>query len=119
MRDIKGNSLADRQKNANKAKQALLEKMRAAPKPDDPDVVAKRAARSALLAANKAERERRRAEKEAAERAEAERVAAAEAAAREEAERKQREEADKIVALLAEQKAARDARYAARKKRKA
>jgi hypothetical protein len=119
MRDIKGNSLADRQQNANKAKQALLEKMRAAPRPDDPEVVAQRAAKSALLAANKAERERRRAEKAAAIQAEAERAAAAEAAEREAAERKKREEADKIVTLLAEQKAARDARYAARKTRKA
>jgi hypothetical protein len=59
MRDFKGTSLNDRLQNANKAKQALIEKMRQAPKPDDPEVVAKRTARSAQLAANQAERERR------------------------------------------------------------
>ena len=116
MRDIKGMSLTDRLRNANAAKQALIQKMREAPKPDDPEVVAKRAARSAQLAANKIERERRQAEKAAAARAEAERVAAENAAKLAEAERKKREEADKIIALLADQKAARDARYAARKK---
>jgi len=119
MRDFKGKSLSDRQQNSNKAKQALIQKMREAPKPDDPDVVAQRAAKSALLAANKLERERRRAEKEAAIRAEAERKAAEEAEALAAAERKKREEADAIATLLADQKALRDARYAARKKRKA
>ena len=119
MREFKGKGLSDRQKNANEAKQALLRKMREAPRPDDPEVVAQRAAKSALLAANRAERERRKAEKLAAAKAEAERLAAEKAAALEEAERKKREEADKIVQLLADQKAARDARYAARKKKKA
>ena len=116
MRDFKDKNLTDRLQNSNKAKQALLQKMREAPKPDDPEVVAQRAAKSALLAANKAERERRQAEKAAAARAEAEREAAAEAAKIAETERKKREETDKIIALLADQKAARDARYAARKK---
>ena len=87
MRDFKGTSLNDRLQNANKAKQALLEKMRAAPKFDDPDVVARREAKAAQKAANQAERERRRGEKEAAARAEAEAKAAAEAAAKAEAER--------------------------------
>lgn len=119
MRDFKGKSLTDRQQNSNKAKQALIQKMREAPKPDDPEVRAKRAARSAILAANKAERERRRAEMIAEARAEAEREAAEQAAALAETERMKREEIDKISALLADQKAARDERYAARKKRKA
>ena len=116
MRDFKGKSLTDRLQNSNKAKQALIQKMREAPKPDDPEVMAQRAAKSALLAANRAARERRHAEKGAAVRAEAEREAAAQAAKLAETERKKREETDKIVALLADQKAARDARYAARKK---
>lgn len=119
MRDFKGKSLTDRLQSSKMAKQALIQKMREAPKPDDPEVMAQRAAKSALLAANRAERERRRAEKDAQERIEAEREAAAQAAKLAEAERKKREEAEKIVALLAEQKAARDARYAARKKGKA
>lgn len=118
MRDFKDKNLTGRLQNSRQAKQALIEKMRAAPKPDDAEVIARRAAKSALVAANKAERERRRAEKDAADRHEAERKAAAEAAALAEAERKKREEAEKIVALLAEQKAARDASYAARKARK-
>ena len=119
MRDFKGKSLTDRQRDSNKAKQALIQKMREAPKPDDPEVQAKREARSALLAANKVERERRRAEAIAAAQAEAESKAAAQAAALAEAERKKREEVEKISALLADQKAARDERYAARKRRKA
>lgn len=118
MRDLKGTSLTDRLQRSKSAKQALIRKMQEAPKPDDPDVVARRAARSALLAANQTERERRRAEKEAKDRMEAERLAAEQAAKLAEAERKKREEAEKIVALLAQQKAARDARYAARKKAK-
>jgi hypothetical protein len=118
MRDFKDKNLADRLQNSRSAKQGLIQKMREAPKPDDPEVMARRAAKSALVAANRAERERRRAEKEAAERLDAEQKAAAEAAKLADIERKKREEAEKIVALLAEQKAARDARYAARKTRK-
>lgn len=118
MREFKGNSLTDRQKNSKTAKQTLIQKMREAPKPSDPEVAARRAAKSALLAANRAKRERHRAEKAAAARAEAERQSAAQAAELAETARKKREEADKIVALLADQKAARDARYAARKKGK-
>ena len=117
MRDIKGKTLTDRLRNANEAKQALIKKLQQAPKPDDPEVVARRAAKSSILATNRAERERRRADKAAAARAEAERETAAQAAKLAEAERKQREESEKIAVLLAEQKAARDARYAARKKR--
>lgn len=118
MRDFyKGTSLTDRLQNSNKAKQELIKKLQAAPKHDDPEVVAKREARSAQLAANKAERERRLAEKAAAIKAEAERVAAEAAASKAEAERKKREETDKLADLLNSQKAARDARYAARKKR--
>ena len=119
MRDFKCNSLTDRLQNSRLAKQALIQKMRLAPKPDDPEVMARRAAKSALMAANSAERERRRAERDAAERLEAEREAAAEASALAVVERKKREEAEMIVRLLADQKAARDARYAARKKGKA
>ena len=119
MRDFKGQSLTDRLKNSNTAKQALIQKMREAPKPDDPEVMAQRAAKAAQVAANKVERGRRQAETAAAAGAEAVAEAAAQAAKLAESERKKREETDKIVALLADQKAARDARYAARKKGKA
>jgi hypothetical protein len=118
MRNLKGTSLTDRLERSKLAKQALIRKMQEAPKPDDPEVIAQRAAKAAQMAANRAERERRRAEKEAKQRMEAERVAAEEAAKLAEAERKKREEVEKIAALLAQQKAARDARYAARKKGK-
>ena len=119
MRDFKDKNLTDRLQNSRLARQALIQKMREAPKPDDPEVMARRAAKSALVAANRAERERLRAEKDAAARLEIERKAEAEAAKLAESQRKTREEAEKIVVLLAEQKAARDARYAARKKGKA
>lgn len=119
MRDFKDKSLTDRLQNSRLARQALIQKMREAPKPDDPEVMTRRAAKSALVAANRAERERRRAEKDAAARLETELEAAAEAATSAEVERKKREEAETIVLLLAEQKAVRDARYAARKKGKA
>lgn len=118
MRNVKGQSFSDRIENQNKAKQALIKKMQSAPKPDDPEVIARREAKAAQMAANQAAREKRRAEKEAAEKAEAERIAAEEAAKKYEEERAKREEAEKLVALLDAQKAARDARYAARKARR-
>ncbi len=106
---------------AAEAKRKLMERFRAQPGPDDPAVIAR-------LAEQKAAGEAR-AEREAAARARAEAKAAAIAAAKAEAEAaKQREieeaaraalEAKKRAAqLLIEQKAARDARYAARKKKK-
>jgi hypothetical protein len=82
-------------------------------------------AERAKIAKERAEREeQRKREKEArakkeAEAREAARLAA-EAAAREEAEAKEREKVERLKAhaqLLADQKAARDARYAARKAR--
>ena len=77
------------------------------------------------LAAAREERASKRAEEKikAAEAAERARIEAEERAKREaeeaklEAERAKREEADKLVQLLADQKAARDAKYAARKDR--
>jgi hypothetical protein len=103
MSGFKEPSFADRQKAALEAKKNILNKFRAQPGPDDPAVIkrqAEREAQAALRAKNKLLRDAEKAEKE---RREAER--AAEAAARE-------------LALEAERKAARDARYAARKKRR-
>ena len=118
MRDVRGNSLNDRLQNKMQAKQALLDRLSKMPKPDDPEVVARKAERAAAAERRriaKAEREaaRAQAERERLEREAAEKIAQAELAAK-----LAREEADRQVALLAEQKAARDARYAARKKRK-
>ena len=111
----------DRATAAAKAKQALIEKFRARPGPDDPAVQAKIAERLAVAAA----RDKREQERKIAREAEAVRLAAEEAArqvelARKAAEKTQ-EELDRKAALLAleaERKAARDARYAARKARK-
>jgi hypothetical protein len=125
-------SFADRRNAASEAKKALLEKFKAKPAPDDPEVLAKQAERKAILDA----RERRDAEKarlkqeklvrEAEERAAREAAAeaarlAAEEAAQAEAKAREAAESERIARLLADEatlKAKRDARYAARKARK-
>lgn len=85
------------------------------PAPDDPTVLQRKAERQAIAVA-------REARIEAKARAAIE-LTASQAAERAEQtailERKAREEADLAVTSQAEQKALRDARYAARKKRKA
>jgi len=89
-------NLQDRQNASADAKKAMLEKFRASPGPDDPAVVERRAAREAMLA----ERAARAAQREAAKRAHEAELA---------------EQAEREAAALAEQKAARDERYKARK----
>ena len=110
--------LSERLSAAAKAKQALLEKFRARPKPGDPAVMEREAARLATSQA----RDQRAAERKAVREAEGRRLAEEEARkAAEEAARKAVEEAERAAqerALEAERKAARDARYAARKARK-
>ena len=106
-------TFADRQGAAQNAKKALLERFKAKPGPDDPETLKRQAERQAIAEqralAQKA-REQEKAEKKARE---AEK--AAELAAQAERERAEKEAAD--IALKAEQKAARDARYAARKEK--
>ena len=136
MQSLKHNNFNDRRSNAATARQAMFDKFRTQPKPDDPAVQERLAAQKALADA----RDARRAERKAALAAEAERVAreiarvlaettalkakeAADAAAlaQEQAERFVHLEADKqarALATAAEQQAIRDARYAARKARK-
>jgi hypothetical protein len=118
MAGFKNPEFSDRISAAANAKKSLLEKFQARPKADDPEVAAKlaarqasRAARDQRLAARKAEREAAEAARRAAEQAaaEAERI-------RLEAEAKAEAERERL--MLAEQKSARDARYAARKARK-
>src|SRR3954454_10637184 len=104
---------ADRQKAAQQAKREILEKFRAQPGPDDPAVQQRQAEREAQAAARAKAREAREAEK-AAKKAGEERLAA-EAATQ--LAREQEEAAAREVALEVERKAARDARYAARKKK--
>ena len=121
----KNKSFGDRLKTAGEAKQALLDKFRARPAADDPAVVEKQAARQAVSEARdarQAERESRAAEEQAARQAKAE-ADAAEQSLYKAAEQEQRlrdttEAAEREKALEAERKVARDARYAARKKRK-
>ncbi len=122
----------DRKVAAAAAKAAMLAKLRERPSSDDPAVQAKLAERRAIVEARqKRESEREAARKEQEER-EAEgraRQAAAEAEVEVErlrhleAEQRASEEARlqraaKIIADEAERKAARDARYAARKARR-
>lgn len=124
MSAFKEAKFTDRLDTAAKARAAQLERMRAkmaelaATKPE-------RDAERARIAAERAKREeQRRLEKEARMKRAAEERAAAEAArleaerlAAEERDRAANEEKNKLAKLLADQKAARDARYAARKAR--
>lgn len=116
---------------SNEAKRALLEKFKTRPAADDPAILAKQAERKTILEA----REKREAEKarlkqerlarEAVEREERHKLdeearLKAEAEAAELARARDAEEAERVAGLLAleaEQKAKRDARYAARKAR--
>jgi hypothetical protein len=111
MSGFKEPSFADRQKAALKAKQDILNKFRAQPGPDDPEVKRRQAEREAQAAARAKAREAKEAERAEQRRLEAE-AAAAEAAR---IAREKEEEAERLAALEAEQKAKRDARYAARK----
>jgi hypothetical protein len=114
MSGFKEPSFADRQKAALEAKQNILNKFRAKPGPDDPAVMQRQAEREAQAALRAKAKQLRDAEKAEKQIREAE--LAAQAAAQ--LVREKEEAAAREVALEAERKAARDARYAARKKRK-
>lgn len=120
MSSYKDPDLKERQGAAAAAKKAILEKFRAAS--DDPAIAARDAARAAVSEARRVRAAEREAAKEklAAERAEqAARTAELAAQAQREAEATEARtaaEKEELGALLkAEQKEARDARYAARK----
>jgi hypothetical protein len=122
MKDYLRSNFDERRQASASAKKEQLEKLKAKLNAVDPDKVA---ARMAAEAARSERDAKRRAEREAVIAAEKAAQAAREAeeAARREAERAAaeaaaREEAGKLDELRAAQKAARDARYAARKKRK-
>jgi hypothetical protein len=113
MSGFKEPGFTDRQKAALEARQNLLKKFRGQPGPDDPEVARRRAEREAIVA----NRERVKQERETAK---AEQKRLEEEAATAEAVRIAREKEEEEVreaALLVEQKAKRDARYAARKAR--
>lgn len=125
---MKSKDFGERLSAAKDAKQAMAAKFLKRPSLDDPAVVERREARAAISAARdvrQAEREVKRLEDEARLAAEAA-VAAEQKAAHdrraavERRESEQRAAADKIendAKLEVERKAARDARYAARKAR--
>ena len=121
----------ERRAAANEAKKALLDRFKARPAADDPEVLARQAERKTILEAREQrnkEKEQLRQEKlkrDAEERARLEAIAeaerkAAEELAREAARLREIEENERAATMLAEEaakKAKRDARYAARKSR--
>jgi hypothetical protein len=119
------NNFSERRKAAAGAKKAMVERFRTQPATSDPTVMERKAAR---VAASR-ERTARIASREVARRAETERQtselkAREDAAARlalnqaESLAAERRADAERAVDHLAEQKAARDLRYAARKARR-
>ncbi|HEY4043078.1 MAG TPA: DUF6481 family protein [Rhodopila sp.] len=104
----------DRLSAAAAARQALLERFRARPSPDDPAEIERQAALKAIADA----RDARAAERKAAKQAEAARIAEAEAARKAQQEAAAKEARARAADQEAVRKAARDAKYAARKARK-
>ena len=124
MRGSDPNKFGDRLGDAQKARAAMLEKARAKLAALNETKPERDAERAKIAAEREKREEQRRIEKEARQKREAEERAAAEAArveaerlAEEERNRAANEEKAKLAQLLADQKAARDARYAARKAR--
>jgi hypothetical protein len=110
-------NFTDRMQNAAAARRAMLEKFKSQPKLDDPAIKERLAAQVATAQAREARIADRKAQKEAerfAREAEVKRLEEERVAAEKEARRIEGEQA---LAMLAEQKSARDARYAARKAR--
>lgn len=117
MKGFKEKTVADRLSDAAAARQAMLAKFKAKVNLEDPELKAKLAERAAIAKARDeriAEREAKKETERLAAEAEAKRLEEERLAAEKEA---RRIEGEKALALLAEQKAARDARYAARKER--
>jgi hypothetical protein len=118
---FKGDNFKDRATTAAEARKKLAERFKLQPKPDDPRVLQLAAERKAIAEARElrmAERARQKAEEEALKAEEARLRAIEEARAAEEARKQAIEDRAKQLQEAAEQKAARDARYAARKARK-
>jgi hypothetical protein len=111
MNGFKEPGFTDRQKAAQQAKQNLLNKFRAQPGPDDPEVAKRRAEREAVAA----KREQMKLEREAAKAEQARLKAEAATAEAARVAREKEEESERQAAMEADQKAKRDARYAARK----
>ena len=114
MSGFKEPNFVDRQKAAQEARKNILNKFRTRPGPDDPAVKARQAAREAMAA----ERAKATLAREAAKAEQKQREEEAAAAAAAQLAREKEDAAAQEAALEAERKAARDARYAARKKRR-
>ena len=120
---MKSDTLEDRLDAAAKAKQALLDRAKAANRNNDPEFAARQEARLAAARAREGrEAERRRARIEAREREIAEKKARKEAQIAAEAERVRRAEEEKVAAekraqddIVAQQRAALMARFGTRK----
>ena len=118
---LKENKFSERAQSSMEAKRAMLAKFQSRPSQDDPEVQKRTAERRAIAEARdirQAEKEKLKAEEAAKKAAEAEEKRQAELAAKDEQEKMKREQANLLEELKAKQKAARDARYAARKQRK-
>lgn len=117
MAAFKEKTFTDRLSASAAAKQAMLEKFKSKVKLDDPVLKQRMAERAAVAKARDERAAERKAQKEAeriAREAELKRLEEERIAAEKEA---RRIEGEKALAMIAEQKAARDARYAARKAR--
>lgn len=106
-------SFADRRNRAADARKAALDRFRSKPDANDPTVLARQAERQATQAA----REKRAAERLATQQADEQAAAAERAAAETIRAVEAAERAGRDAARQVEQKAMRDARYAARKAR--
>jgi hypothetical protein len=118
---FKGNDFQERAKAAAASRKAALEKFRSAPAPDSPHMVALLEERKAIAEAREIRAGERAAKKAEEARQEALRKAAADAEKAEqenEAKRRAAEQVARDLELAAERKAARDAKYAARKARR-
>lgn len=118
MGGFKQPDFAERTSAAADARKANLEKIKAN-LAANAELLAKKQAERAEIARQREQRQAQRAaEKAERERLEAEAEAARLLAEAEEKKRKEQEELNAMIQLLADQKAARDARYAARKQKR-
>lgn len=117
MRGFKEKTFKDRLSEATAARQAALERFRARPNEDDPEVLRRKQERQEIAHAREARDAERKARKEVEARARAEQEAVEKV---EREAREKREAIEKVIreaAEAAERKKERDARYAARKSR--
>src|SRR2546423_12491539 len=114
MGGLKEPSLAAGKRAARKARQNILKRFRSQRGPDDPAVKQRQAEREAVAV----DRAKAKVVREAAKAEQKRRDQEAAAAAAAQIAREKEEAAEREAALEVERKAARDARYAARKKKK-